>query len=88
MAQDTSDWPRPTPIFSRSLIIVTFQDANDIRRMREAIRLGVKLLESDAYRDVVESRISPTDDDLATDENLDRWTPADRGNRPSRVRNL
>ena len=50
-----------------------FQDSNDIRRMREAIRLGVKLLESDAYRDVAEQRISPTDDDLATDDVLDRW---------------
>ncbi len=62
--------PHVQPVFDYRY----FQDANDIRRMREAIRLGVKLLESDAYRDVVESRISPTDDDLATDENLDRWT--------------
>ena len=50
-----------------------FQDSNDIRRMREGIRLGIKLLESDAYRDVAEQRISPSDDDLATDDALDGW---------------
>ena len=50
-----------------------FQDAHAIRRMREAIRLGVELLESEAYGSIVERRISPTDDDLATDHALDRW---------------
>ena len=50
-----------------------FQNSNDIRRIRQAVRLGVKLLESDAYQDVAEQRISPTDDDLATDDALDLW---------------
>ena len=50
-----------------------FQHPNDIRWMREAIRLGVKFLESDTYCDVIEQRSRPTDDDLATDDALDLW---------------
>ena len=50
-----------------------FQNANDIRRMRDAVRLAAKLLESDSYKDVSEGRISLTDEELASDEKLDRW---------------
>ena len=50
-----------------------FQSSKDIRRMREAIRLGVKLINSGAYKDIVDKRINPTDDDLATDDALDFW---------------
>ncbi len=50
-----------------------FQHPNDIRRVREAVRLGVRILSSDAYQDVSEGRTSPTDEDLATDDALDLW---------------
>ena len=50
-----------------------FQNANDIRRMRDAVRLAARILESDAYRDVSDGRISPTDEVLANDEALDLW---------------
>ena len=50
-----------------------FQNANDMRRMRDAVRLAVGILESDAYRDVSDGRISPTDEVLANDEALDLW---------------
>ena len=50
-----------------------FQNANDMRRMRDAVRLAVGILESDAYRDVSDGRISPTDEVLASDEALDLW---------------
>lgn len=56
-----------------------FQNPNDIRRMREAVRLGVKLLESQAYQDVADGRISPTDDDLASDDALDQWIRQNAG---------
>jgi choline dehydrogenase-like flavoprotein len=49
------------------------QHPNDIRRVREGLRLAVSLLESDAYRDVVDHRIHPTDDILADDDALDLW---------------
>jgi choline dehydrogenase len=49
------------------------QHPDDIRRVREGIRFGIKILESDEYKDVVDHRISPTDDILADDDALDLW---------------
>ncbi|MDH3605123.1 MAG: mycofactocin system GMC family oxidoreductase MftG [Candidatus Tectomicrobia bacterium] len=49
------------------------QHPNDIRRVREGLRLAVKLLESDTYKDVADYRIYPTDDILADDNALDLW---------------
>ena len=49
------------------------QHPNDMRRVREGLRFGIRLLESDAYKDVADYRISPTDDILADDETLDLW---------------
>ena len=47
------------------------QDPNDSRRVREGIRKGVGFLESDAYKDVCEYRLHPTDGILADDNALD-----------------
>ena len=41
--------------------------------MRDGLRLAVRLLASDAYTDVAEHRIHPTDAILADDGALDRW---------------
>src|SRR6516225_2083919 len=49
------------------------QHPNDIRRVREGLRLAVRLLGSDAYKDVADHRIHPTDDILADDDALDLW---------------
>jgi choline dehydrogenase len=46
---------------------------NDIRRVREGVRLAARLLESDACKDVAVHRIHPTDDILANDDALDLW---------------
>ena len=48
-------------------------DPWDRRRLREAVRLGVGLLDYQAYRDLGTERISPTDEDLASDKALDAW---------------
>jgi choline dehydrogenase len=50
-----------------------FADEFDRRRMREALRLAVKLSEHQDFRRIVEERIEPTDADLASDEALDRF---------------
>ena len=50
-----------------------FHDDNDIRRMRYAVRLAASILESDAYKQVVDERTSPTSEELASDETLDKW---------------
>src|SRR5882724_8112217 len=49
------------------------QHPNDIRRVREGLRLAVKLFASDAYKDVADFRIHPADDILANDDALDLW---------------
>jgi predicted dehydrogenase (TIGR03970 family) len=49
------------------------QHRNDIRRVREGVRLAVRLLESDAYQDVADRRIHPADDILANNDALDLW---------------
>ncbi len=71
--QDTSGWHLPTTTYSRPLTICYFQHPDDIRRVREGLRFRIRLLESDEYKDVVDHRISPTDDILADDDALDLW---------------
>ena len=45
----------------------------DRERLREAVRLCARLLEHEAYRDMVEERLQPTDEELASDDALDNW---------------
>jgi choline dehydrogenase len=49
------------------------QHPNDIRRVRDGVRMAAQLLESDAWRDLVDHRIQPTDDVLPDDDALDLW---------------
>jgi choline dehydrogenase-like flavoprotein len=49
------------------------QHPNDRRRVRDGLRLAKQLLQSDAYKDVVDYRIQPADDILANDDALDVW---------------
>ena len=50
-----------------------FETEWDRRRMREAIYLSLKILEHPSFGPLIESRISPTDDDIASDDALDAW---------------
>jgi choline dehydrogenase-like flavoprotein len=49
------------------------QHPNDIRRVREGMRLAARLLDSDAYKEVADHRIHPANDILASDDALDLW---------------
>ena len=49
------------------------QHPNDIRRVREGLRMAISFLESDAFKDVADHRIQPTDDILADDDAFDLW---------------
>jgi choline dehydrogenase len=49
------------------------QHPNDIRRVREGLRLAARLLESDAFKEVADYRIHPASDILADDDALDLW---------------
>ena len=45
----------------------------DRERLREGVRLCLKLLDNDAYREIVEECISPTEEELSSDDALDQW---------------
>ena len=73
---DGSGWVRlasADPTVQPSFNYRYFHNSNDMRRMREAVRLAVGLLGSDVYKDVADGRISPTDEALADDDALDLW---------------
>ena len=45
----------------------------DRERMRESVRIALKLMEHPSFRNIVDGLISPTEDDLVSDETLDDW---------------
>ena len=49
------------------------EDSWDLKRLREAVLLAVRLLEHDAFKGVAGEPVGPTDKDLASEESLDRW---------------
>ena len=49
------------------------QHPNDKKRVRDGIRFGARILETDAFRDVCDFRINPPDEILNDDDALDLW---------------
>ena len=49
------------------------QHPSDMRRVREGVRFGINLLESEPYKEVFDHVISPTEDILVDDDALDLW---------------
>ena len=56
-----------------------YQEDEDLRRMREAIRLGVRISEHSSFSDILLERLMPTDQELASDELLDEWLRRNSG---------
>ena len=56
-----------------------YREAEDLRRMRDGIRLGVRVAEQSVYQGILDERVTPTDEELATDEALDRWLMGNSG---------
>ena len=56
-----------------------YQEPEDLRRMREAIRLGVRMAEQPPFADLVQERLMPSDEELASDELLDDWLRKNSG---------
>jgi choline dehydrogenase-like flavoprotein len=48
-------------------------DPFDLERLRGAVRLCVQITERDEFRDCKMRRISPSDEELESDEALDKW---------------
>ena len=56
-----------------------FEDEFDRRRMREAVRVAVRLSRHEAFANIVEERTSPTDVDLGGDDALDEYIARSAG---------
>ena len=56
-----------------------YQEEEDLRRMRDGIRLGVRVAEQSMYEGILEDRVTPTDEELATDEALNGWLRRNTG---------
>ncbi len=64
----TSD-PHRQPVLDYNYLAT----ASDRKRLREAIRIIIDLLNHEAFLNLVAERIGPTDAELETDEALDQW---------------
>ena len=56
-----------------------YQEEEDLRRMRDGIRLGVRVAEQAMYQGILQERVTPTDEELATDEDLNGWLRRNTG---------
>ena len=45
----------------------------DLTRLREAVKICIDLGESEEFKDIIQERVEPSDEDLASDEALDAW---------------
>jgi len=45
----------------------------DKERLREAIRIGIKLMDHEAFKDILDELIDPAPADLVSDDALDNW---------------
>ena len=52
------------------------EDPSDRVRLREAVRECARLFEDPSFQEVIDRRIAPTDDEMASDEHLDGWIAA------------
>ncbi len=61
------------PAVQPSLDYRYLEDAVDRERLREGVRLCVSLGEGKEFNNIIQERIDPTDQNLASDEALDDW---------------
>jgi choline dehydrogenase len=49
------------------------EDPWDRQRLRYSTRLAMRLLEHGAFKDIIAGRLTPTDQDMSSDDSLDAW---------------
>ena len=64
------------------------QHRNDIRRVREGVRMAAKLLESNAFHEVADQRIHPADDHSRQQRCFGSLDPPNRRDGQARIRDL
>jgi choline dehydrogenase len=65
----TSSDPHVQPFLDYNFLTEEF----DRKRLREAVRIIVQMTQNEAFRDMIDERLNPTDADLSTDASLDAW---------------
>ena len=80
----TSSDPHVQPYLDYGYLV----DPWDRKRLREAIRLGVQLLDHQSYRDLGAERVSPTDQDMASRRSVRRVVSEKHQHRDTYVRHL
>ena len=50
-----------------------FQEEEDLRRMREAVRLCIQICEQSSFSDILLDMVNPTEADMESDETLNAW---------------
>ena len=71
-----SDDPHVQPFINYNY----YKEEEDLRRMREAIRLGVRMAEShEFYKDIIIERVMPTNEELEDDAALNEWLKRNSG---------
>ncbi len=65
----TSRDPHVQPFLDYHLL----EDPEDLRRMREAVRLASDIFAYPTFSDIITDRIAPSDTDLASDDALNDW---------------
>ncbi len=73
---DGSGWVRlqsGDPAVQPSISYRYLHNENDMRRMRDAVKLACSILESEAYKNISEGRVAPDDETLGSDDKLDAW---------------
>ncbi len=56
-----------------------YQEEEDLRRMREGIRLGIRVAAHPSFSPILLERVMPTDEELASDEALNDWLKKNSG---------
>ncbi len=56
-----------------------YEEKEDLRRMREAVKLAIRLAAHPEYSELLLDRVFPTDNDLASDDALDKWLRRNSG---------
>jgi len=65
--------PSADPAVQPAMNYHYLEDPWDVQRLRDAVRLCVRLLDDPAFQAILDHRVSPTDAALATDAALDQW---------------
>jgi len=63
----------PDPNVQPNINCRYLEHPRDLSRLREAVRIGLDILDHKSFENIVDGLISPTEEDLVSDDTLDLW---------------